>query len=53
MIKLKRKLHPTHSSKILCKHYPLQYCRKCGLVYLKNLVTDKAMRQLCPDRDSD
>ena len=48
---LKRKIHPTHSSKVLCKRYPVKYCVKCGLLYLRNKVTDIAMGSVCPDKD--
>jgi hypothetical protein len=44
------KIHPTHrtSDKPLVKWY---YCLKCGLVYLRNEVTSKAMRQGCEAKD--
>jgi len=34
-------------------HIPWEYCRKCGLLYLKNDVTRKAIKAPCPSDDVD
>jgi hypothetical protein len=38
--------HQGHNPSGKCVGYV--YCIKCGLMYLKNLVTQKAIRASCP-----
>ena len=47
---MKREIHKTHKTDKLGK-VAYSYCRQCGLVYLRNLITTQAMRKKCPDKE--
>lgn len=38
----------TSHSPVKLRRVPYQICRKCGLIYLKNERTAKAIRKPCP-----
>lgn len=44
------KIHRTHSP-VRLAHTAWQYCRKCGLVFLRNDATRRAMAERCKSDD--
>lgn len=50
---MKIKLHPTHRTGSICKRVKYKYCKQCGIVYLRNDVTRKAMKAPCPDKEDE
>lgn len=48
---MKRKIHKSHKTKPLGKKISYSYCCACGLVYLRNEISTKAMKKECPDKE--
>lgn len=50
---MKQNVKKSHGPLVKRKSLPWVYCRKCGLLYLKNEATARAIRQPCPGADED